>query len=64
MNLLAYYQIYGQLKIRLDQKMRQLQINATPATNGGPARPTSAHSNVIDRSVADRLVATTILSNR
>ena len=42
--------------------MRQLQINATPATNGGPARPTSAHSNVIDRSVADCLVATTILS--
>ena len=44
--------------------MRQLQINATPATNGGPARPTSAHSNVIDRSVADRLVATTILFNQ
>ena len=45
----AYYQIYGQLKIRLKQKMRQLQINATPATNGGPARATTANSNLIDR---------------
>ena len=29
--------------------MRQLQISATPATNGGPAKATSAHSNLIDR---------------
>ena len=49
----AYYQIYGQLKVRLDQKMRQLQINATPASNGGPARPSTAHSNIIDRIESD-----------
>ena len=42
----AYYQIYGQLKIRLNQKVRQLQINNTPAANGGPAIP---NSNLIDR---------------
>lgn len=46
---IAYYQIYGQLKIRLNQKMRQLEINATPAVNGGPARSTSANANLIDR---------------
>merc|ERR1711963_282378 len=50
---IAYYQIYGQLKVRLDQKMRQLQINATPASNGGPARPSTAHSNIIDRIESD-----------
>ena len=49
----AYYQIYGQLKIRLNQKMRQLEINNTPATNGGPARTTSANSNLIDRIETD-----------
>ncbi len=45
----AYYQIYGQLKIRLKQKMRQLEINATPGANGGPAKSSSANANLIDR---------------
>ena len=43
---LAYYQIYGQLKVRLDQKMRQLTLNAS---NGGPAKRTTTQTNVIDR---------------
>ena len=45
----AYYQIYGQLKVRLNQKMRQLEINAIPAANGGAAKTTSANANLIDR---------------
>jgi len=49
----AYYQIYGQLKIRLNQKMRQLEISATPATSGGPAKVSSANSNLIDRIETD-----------
>ena len=43
---IAYFQIYGQLKVRLDQKMRQLTLNAS---NGGPAKRTATQTNVIDR---------------
>ena len=45
----AYYQIYGQLKVRLNQKVRQLQINATPVAKGGAPMKSAANSNLIDR---------------